>query len=167
MELIIDPVSTIAFEAEKDERGIMSRPPRNPNTSFFGPARIWFSSFTGLLLLIMVTVVYFLSLREGHTEGEVRAIAFSTLIIGNVFLILTDLSKTRHFLYVFKERNYAAIIILLSAVVLLMMIISIPGLQSIFSFEFPGFGHFIPALIATGLLLLVMELIKYFRVRAR
>lgn len=163
MELIIDPVCTIAFESEQDEEGIMQRKPRSPGESFFGARRILFSVFAGMLLLIMVLVVYFLSIREGHSEGEVRAIAFSSLIIGNVFLILTDLSRTRSFISVFVERNWAAIIILIIALTMLLLVISVPGLQSIFSFQFPGFRHFIPSLIAASVILIILELVKYWR----
>jgi Ca2+-transporting ATPase len=107
--------------------------------------------------------VYFFSFHEGHSEGEVRAIAFSSLIIGNVFLILTDLSKTRGFLSVFTERNYAAIFILLAAVSLLFAVISIPGLQQLFGFEFPGYQHFIPSLLGATVLLVILEVLKYYR----
>lgn len=161
MELIIDPVCTIAFESEQDEKGIMQRKPRNPADSFFGTKRILSSVFAGALLLSMVLVVYFLSINEGHTEGEVRAIAFSSLIIGNVFLILTDLSKTRSFISVFAEKNWAAIFILVIALSMLMLIISIPSLQSIFSFQFPGFRHFVPSVIAATSILVILEVIKY------
>jgi Ca2+-transporting ATPase len=165
MELIIDPVCTVAFEAEQDEKGIMQRKPRDPGHSFFGTRRIVSSVLAGLLILVTVLTVYFLSLNEGHTEGEVRAIAFSALIIGNVFLILTDLSKTRSFISVFKERNFAAISILLAALTMLIVIISVPGLQSVFSFEFPGYRHFIPAIVASCMILSILESIKYFRSR--
>lgn len=101
MELIIDPISSVAFEYEQEEKEIMNHPPRNPNTRFFGFRKIASSMAQGLLLLALVLGVYFLSIGEGHTEGEVRAIAYSSLIIRNVFLILADLSKTRSFLSVF------------------------------------------------------------------
>lgn len=165
MELIIDPVCTIAFESEQDEEGIMQRKPRSPGESFFGVRRILFSVFAGMLLLLMVLVVYFLSIREGHTEGEVRAIAFSSLIVGNIFLILTDLSRTRSFISVFAERNWAAIIILIIALTMLLLVISVPGLQSIFSFQFPGFWHFIPSLIAASAILVILEILKFLRRR--
>jgi Ca2+-transporting ATPase len=124
-----------------------------------------YSLFSGLLLLMMVAGVYFLSLYEGHTEGEVRAIAFSTLILGNIFLILTNLSKTRSFVAVIAEKNYAVMIILLSAFILLLLIISIPGLQQVFSFRFPGYKHFIPSVTGAIILLLILETIKYLRNR--
>lgn len=54
----------------------------------------------------MVLTVYYLSLHEGHNEGEVRAIAFSALIVGNIFLILTSLSKTRNIISVLSEKYF-------------------------------------------------------------
>lgn len=165
LELIIDPVCATAFESEQEEYGIMDRKPREPDKPFFGFRSMAYSAFTGVLLFIVVLAVYFLSLKEGHTEGEVRAIAYSTLIIGNIFLILTDLSKTRNFLSVITERNYAAIGILLVAFLILVAVITIPGPRELFSFEFPGYGHFLPAIVASSAMLVVLEGIKFWRVK--
>lgn len=157
MELIIDPVCSIAFESEQEESGIMQRPPRPANEQFFGRKKIISAIFKGLMLLITVLVVFGLSIQEGHSEGEVRAIVFSTLIIGNIFLILTDLSHTRSFLSVFMERSKATLLIVGIALTLLLSTLTIPGLNFIFNFEFPGFGHFLPAIAAAGTMLLVLE----------
>jgi Ca2+-transporting ATPase len=164
MELIIDPVCSIAFETEQEEEGIMSRPPRNPNHQFFGMRKITLSAMKGLLLLAMVIVVYFLSIREGHQPGEARAIAFSSLIIGNIFLILASLSNTRSFVYVIREWNIS-MVLLLSALALLMLILTVPSLQHIFSFQFPGYRHFITSLVGAGVILLILESIKYIKRR--
>lgn len=163
MELIIDPICSIAFESEQEEKDIMNRPPRNPNEQFFGWHKIMFSLFEGLLLLTMVIGVYFISIYEGHTPGEVRAIAFSALIIGNVFLILTSLSKTRSFLSVLKEKNWAVIIIISIAFVMLLLTLSLPILRSIFNFDFPGYKHFMISFLGATSLLIVLELIKLLR----
>lgn len=160
MELIIDPVCSIAFETEQEEKGIMNRKPRNPADKFFGTRKMLGSIMQGLLLLTMVIAVYSLSIREGHTEGEVRAIAFSSLIIGNIFLILTNLSKTRSVIAVILERNVAVIVITSIATAMLLLIISIPALLKVFSFNFPGYGHFIPSVAGAGIMLLVLETVK-------
>ena len=165
MELLIDPVCSIAFESEKEEKGIMSRPPRNPNKRFFGARRMGNSLFQGTLLLAMVIGVYLFSLQEGHTDGEIRSIAFSSLIIGNIVLILTNLSRTRSVLAVILEKNVAAMIILTGAVILLVAILLVPPLQEVFSFEFPGYVHFLPTLIGSLGILVIMESIKFFRHR--
>lgn len=163
MELIIDPVSSVAFELEQEEKGIMNRPPRKPDDNFFGLRKIVFSIVKGLMLLGMVMTVYLLSIKEGHTEGEVRAIAFSSLIIGNVFLILTSLSNTRNFISVILEKNIAVLLISISAFILLLLTITIPLLQNIFSFEFPGYKHFISSLIGALTMLMVLEVIKMLK----
>lgn len=165
MELIIDPVSSVAFEAEQEEKRIMNRKPRDSNEPFFGAKKIVSSIFQGALLLIMVLSVYFLSIQEGHTEKEVRAIAFSALIVGNIFLIISALSKTRSFVMVILEKNVAVASILSVSIVLLFMIITIPYLQTVFSFQFPGFKHFISSISAAGIMLFVLEFIKYIKNR--
>jgi len=163
MELIIDPVCSIAFESEQEEAGIMSRPPRAAGEQFFGSNKISVALLKGLLLLVTVLVVFGLSIQEGHTDGEVRAIAFSTLIIGNIFLILTDLSRTRSFISVFTESSKVTLIIIAAAITLLMATLIIPGLNFIFNFEYPGFAHFIPAFAAAGSMLLLLEGVKRWR----
>ncbi|PJD99513.1 MAG: ATPase [Leptospira sp.] len=162
MELIIDPVCSIAFESEQEEKNIMNREPRNPHEKFFGFDKISYSVFQGLFLLGIVLFVYFLSIHEGHTDSEVRAIAFSSLIIGNIFLILTNLSKTRSFLSVFLERNYPILMILSLAIIMLISILTIPYLQKIFSFQSPGTEHYLSALFASLFMLIVLEGIKFF-----
>lgn len=163
MELIIDPVCSIVFEHEQEEHGIMCRPPRNPQQLFFGMNRIFLSVLQGLLLLVMVLGVYFLSIGEGHSAGEVRAIAFSSLIIGNIFLILTSLSKTRSCFAVFTEKSYTVLMILSVALIMLFLIISNPYLQSVFNFEFPGYQHFISSILGSISVILILEVVKYVR----
>ena len=165
MELIIDPVCSIAFESEQEESGIMQRPPRPANEQFFGRKKITFAIFKGLMLLVTVLIVFGLSIQEGHSDGEVRAIAFSTLIIGNIFLILTDLSHTRSFVSVFVERSKVTLLIIGIALTLLFSTLTIPGLNFIFNFEYPGFAHFLPAIAAAGSMLIVLEGWKWWENR--
>ncbi len=161
MELIIDPICSIAFESEREEKNIMKRPPADRNARFFGVKKILGSLLQGALLLAMTLIVYFLSIDEGHTDPEVRTIAFSALIIGNVFLILTNLSATRSIFGIFTDRNPALWIILLVDAGLILLLTNVPALQKLFSFGSPGYSHYVPALIGAAALLAVLELRKY------
>ena len=165
MELIIDPVCSIAFESEKEEIGIMNRPPRNPTEQFFGLQKIAVNALIGLFLLLMVMAVYFLSIKEGHTDGEIRSIAFSSLILGNIFLILTTLSKTRNVIDVLLENNRALLVILFTASGLMILLITVPYLQNIFSFDNPGLNHFGISILGALLVLLTLELLKYVKIK--
>jgi Ca2+-transporting ATPase len=157
LELIIDPICSVAFESEQEEIGIMERPPRDANLHFFGWKNILFSLFEGLLLLAVVMAVYLMSIGEGHSDGEVRAIAFTSLILGNIFLIFSSLSKTRSFLSAFQSRNKMVIYITVSAALLLFVSLKVAFLRAIFHFEFPGYAHFYTALSAAITLLLILE----------
>ncbi|MEY2949586.1 MAG: hypothetical protein RLZZ248_787 [Bacteroidota bacterium] len=162
MELIIDPVCSVAFESEKEEVGVMKRPPRIMGVPFFGIKRMLGSLAMGGLLFAMVLGVYFMVLEEGHPDEEVRAIAFSALIIGNIFLILTTLSKSRNAWAVLKERNTALLTIIFTAFIILLALVRIPNLGDIFNFSFPGWGHFGIALLGALTMLIILETIKYW-----
>ncbi len=163
LELIIDPVCSVAFEAEEDEKGIMDRPPRSKDDPFFSGRRIWYSLFQGFLLLGIVLAVYFYMLGHDFRDGEVRAIAFASLIIGNVFLIMSNLSATRSFLHVLTSRNIAVKLILGGALIVLTLINLVPPLQEVFSFEYPGIHAMGVSLAGGVILLIILEGIKWFR----
>jgi Ca2+-transporting ATPase len=167
MELIIDPVCSIAFESEQEERGIMDRAPRSTEQKFFGFKNIVASAARGLLLLGTVVLVYFSTLNEGHSDAEVRAIAFSTLIVGNVFLILSTLSTTRSFVSILREKNWVVLLFPLSALVMLASVLGLNFLSELFKLQWPGCGHFLPMVLGVLLLLLALEVLKLFRLRKR
>jgi len=162
MELIIDSICSIAFELESEEIGIMNRPPRNPKERFFGFRKILASASMGILLTITVLVVYFLSIQEHHTDGEIRAITFSTLIVGNIFLIITTLSKTRNFISILKEKNAALLVIIGLALTALSLVMLVPSFRKVFSFEFPGIEHYYISILAPSIMLFILELGKFF-----
>ena len=162
MELIIDPICSIAFESEAEEKGIMTRAPRDPNERFFGSSKIFWSAMKGILLAVVVLVVYLVSIQEHHTDGEIRAITFSTLIIGNLFLIISSLSNTRSFIGILWEKNIALLVIVALAMLSLFLILLIPDFRGVFALEFPGFHHFWISLVAAGGMLLVLESRKLF-----
>jgi len=108
----------------------------------------------------MVVCVYYINIQEGHTEAEVRAIAFSALIIGNVFLILSTLSKSRSVFTVISLSNPAVIIIICAAILMLCVTVYIPFLQQIFNFSYPGYQHFVFSLIGASVMLFALEIFK-------
>jgi Ca2+-transporting ATPase len=163
MELIIDPVCSVAFESEQEERGIMDRAPRSIGQKFFGYSSIVSSAFRGVLLLITVLLVYFATLKEGHSAAEVRAIAFSTLIVGNVFLILSSLSTTRSFFSVMREKSRVVLLFPISALLMLSAVLGLDFLSGIFKMHWPGWQHFLPVIWGALLLLFVLEVMKGFR----
>jgi Ca2+-transporting ATPase len=160
MELIIDPICSIAFESEQDEKNIMSRPPHPVNEHFFGSKQIISSSFRGILLFVVILVVYFISNTLGYQESEIRGITFTALIMGNVVMILSNLSKTRSFVAVILEKNIATSLIISLALILTSLILFMPVLQELFKVQAPDVKGFIAPVIGAASILAFFELTK-------
>jgi Ca2+-transporting ATPase len=165
MELIIDPVCSIAFESEKEEIGIMGRPPRNPNERFYSIRNFLSSSLIGLFLLAMAILVYIITMQENHSDSEIRAIVFTALIVGNIFLILSTVSKTRYVISVLLEKNIALLLIVGTASGLLILVLNNSFLRKLFNFENPGMHHFIVPLVGAFSILFTLEILKYYNMR--
>ena len=163
LELVIDPVCSVAFESEKDEPDIMKRPPRRRGMPFFGLTEMGLSVLNGLLLFLMVMAVYFITLSEGHTDTEVRTIAFSAFVMGNVFLIFSGLSRTYPVVTIFRKVNRAAWLTVLFSLFALVAVIYVPGIRVFFAFSNPGYRHFGLVLLMAALLLFMLEFVKHLR----
>ena len=162
LELVIDPVSSIAFETEIEEKNIMKRPPRNVKSRFFGTQKIIVSILKGVFLFISVLFVLIISRYNGLNDQAIRALCYSALVIGNCVLILNSLSKTRPFYTIISNKNWSAIGILLFAITLLYSAIYFPDIQSLFKFQNPGLQSFYPVVLAAIFLLAIFEVQKYF-----
>ena len=62
LEMVIDPVCSLVFEAERDEEDIMRRKPRDPDAPMFGGPLIAWSLIQGGLAFLLVAGIYILSL---------------------------------------------------------------------------------------------------------
>lgn len=161
LELVIDPVSSIAFESEVEEKNIMQRPPRNTMARFFGPQKIITSLVKGICLFAMVSAVLYISKQYGLNEKAIRTTSYAALVLGNIALVLNSLSKTRPFYTLIYHKNWAAIGILFFAITLLFSAIYFPVAQSLFKFENPGLAAFVPIFVSVFILLFLFELHKF------
>lgn len=135
LELIIDPACSIIFEAEKEEKNVMSRPPKNVEEPFFDGKKILLSCIQGCSVLAIVLAVYFIYLHLGYSEKSVRAMSFLTLIVANVAIILSNRSWTTNIFQILLTPNKTVKWIVGSAVAFLILILNIPFLMNLFLFE--------------------------------
>ena len=96
LELVIDPACSVVFEAEPEDANLMDRPPRDPKEPLLTRRTVRAArSSTGALALLVVLAVLAWSVGRGDGEEKARAIAFSTLLLLNLGLILTNRSGSR------------------------------------------------------------------------
>src|SRR5262249_15373668 len=70
LELIIDPVCSIAFEAEPEDRDVMTRAPRDPRRPLFRPRALAVSLLQGAFILALSLGVLFLGSSRGYDDAR-------------------------------------------------------------------------------------------------
>jgi len=134
LELIIDPACSIAFEAEPEEPNVMSRPPRNRKEPLFSRRTIILSLMQGIAVLLVTLAIYGFTLNQGRGELEARSLAFTTLVIANLGLILSNRFWSKNVISSLRHKNAALFIIIAATLAILTLVIYVPFLRDLFRF---------------------------------
>ncbi|OPY38383.1 MAG: Copper-exporting P-type ATPase B [Methanoregula sp. PtaU1.Bin051] len=134
LELIIDPACSIVFEAEKEEQGIMDRPPRKKDEGLFTRRTLLLSLLQGFVVLAVVLAIYFIACARNFADDKVRALTFTTIVIANLCLILTNRSWSETIVTTIRSYNRALHWVFAGSLVCLFLILYIPALRELFRF---------------------------------
>ena len=165
LELIIDPACSIIFEAEKEEKNSMKRPPRSITEPFFGGKKILFSCLQGVGILLTTLAIYFTALHLGYPETQVRAMVFLTLIVSNIAVILTNRSWTDHIFRIIATPNRAVLWVTGGAVFFLVLVMNVPFFLHMFQFSQPSLINSIICSVAGITTIIWFELYKLVKLR--
>ncbi|MCH4267274.1 MAG: cation-translocating P-type ATPase [Brevundimonas sp.] len=134
LELVIDPVCALAFEAAPGEAAAMKRPPRKPDEALFGRRQILGAARAGALLLGVLLLLYGGSAVWLSVE-EARGAAFAGLVVANLAFAFAASSVPGQGLLDRSRRSFWLICILASAV--LCGVLAIPAWAELFSVAVP------------------------------
>ncbi len=170
LELIIDPACSIAFEAEPEEPSVMDRPPRDRKEPLFSRRTIALSMLQGFAVLIVTLAMYGIALNRGvaapeERELHARTIAFVTLVIANLGLILSNRYWSKNILSSMRNKNTSLYIIVAATLTLLTVVIYVPALRNLFHFGFLNPEHPDDILLSVGAGIACIawfELVKFF-----
>ncbi|MBK7874299.1 MAG: cation-translocating P-type ATPase [Planctomycetes bacterium] len=135
LELIIDPSCTLAFEAEPEDERTMKRRPRDPRAPVFDRRLLAASLLQGAGLFAATLAVFGLALDRGASAGEARALAFATLVAGDLALIASNRSWEHGVLRNLRVPNTPARVIFLGAALVLAAALFVPFLRELFQFD--------------------------------
>ena len=135
LELIIDPACSIVFEAEREEKDIMRRRPRNPKQPLFSLKTIGLSILQGISVLVIVLAVFAIAMRRGQDEFDARALTITTLIIANLGLIFANRSWSRTIFSTLSTPNPALWWVTAGTAAGLLLILYLPFLRHLFHFS--------------------------------
>lgn len=134
LEMVIDPVCTLVFEAETEEDNIMRRPPRAPDEPLFSGRLIWWSVLQGALAFGLVAAIYVIAYRRGMPETEARALAFFSLVTAVVALIFVNRSFSASLRAALSRPNTALKFVLFGVVSILALALAWPVASHLFRF---------------------------------
>jgi Ca2+-transporting ATPase len=165
--MVIDPVCSIVFEAEEEERDIMQRRPRAANSRLFSLPFILWSVLQGLAAFGVLAALYLLALSRGMPENEVRALTFVSLVLVNLGLVLVNRSFSSSLINALRLNNRALFWVTAVTTTLLSLILLWPPARDLFRFGPLHVNDLMAILTATVLLVVTLEVVKRFWVPQR
>ncbi|MBI5320466.1 cation-translocating P-type ATPase [Bradyrhizobium sp.] len=161
LEMIIDPVCSLVFEAETEEADVMRRPPRSPDEPLLPKALIVWSALQGGLALVLTGGVMVTANAWGMPENEVRALTFFSLVLVIISLIFVNRSFTSSLVEAFTRPNRTLALIIVFVTAMLALSLAWPAAASLFRFG-PLHADDLAITVAAALVSLVLlEISKY------
>ncbi len=164
LEMVIDPVCSLVFEAEPEEANVMRRPPRDPAEPLFSAAFITWGVVQGAVALAFLGFAYALGLWRSMPEPEVRALAFFTLVLVIISLIFANRSFSASLIAPFRQSNPALALVLLVVAILLAITLLWPRASELFRF---GPLHADDLALTMGISFVVLALLELAKPMAR
>jgi Ca2+-transporting ATPase len=160
LELIIDPVCSLAFEAETDEADVMKRSPRPPNEPLFSWSLIGWSVLQGALAFVVTGAILLWASWRGMPDDEVRALTFFSLVTSIIGLILVNRSFSTSLITAFRRPNPTLAGIVLGVILILSLSLRWTPARELFRFG-PLHTDDLGLTLSAGLgVLVVLETLK-------
>ena len=160
LEMIIDPVCALVFEAETEEDDVMKRPPRQKSEPLFsGPTIIW-SLAQGLVVFAAAAAVFLLLPDYGQSTDQTRALTYVTLVVGIVALIFVNRSFSASILKALSRPNRALTSVLMAVGAMLAVVLLWPPARDLFGFASVSVKWMAVPLLAGFAVLVTLEIIK-------
>jgi Ca2+-transporting ATPase len=160
LEMVIDPVCSLVFEAETEEDDIMRRPPRAPDEPLFSARLMLWSVSQGVFAFALVAAIYVIAYRRGMPENEARALAFFSLVTAIVALIFVNRSFSASIFAALGRPNRSLVYVLSAVVAILSLTLLWPVASALFRFGPLHLDDISLTVGAGALVLLALELMK-------
>ena len=160
LEMVIDPVCSLVFEAETEEDDVMRRSPRDPAEPLFSTSMIVWSLLQGALAFALVAAIFVVALQRGMPEEEVRALTFFSLVISIVALIFVNRSASASLIKAIRRPNRALAFVLPIVAATLAVTLLWPFASSLFRFGPLHAGDLAVTIGAGVVFLVVLEFLK-------
>jgi P-type Ca2+ transporter type 2C len=134
LEMVIDPVCSMVFEAEAAEDDIMKRPPRAATSPLFSSTLVAWSLLQGAIAFIPLAALYVLAIKRGLPEADARSLTFVSLVLVDLGLVLVNRSFATSLAELIGKANRALVWVSAVTVALLALVLAWPAGRALFRF---------------------------------
>ena len=161
LEMIIDPVCSIVFEAERAEDNVMNRPPRPPRARLLSAGLIQWSVVQGCVAFGIVAAIYIAGFRLHMPDADLRALTFVALVCGNLSLVIVNRTFSAGGVKLF--RGISKVFWMISGIVVAVLAVAILWPPASALFEFGAFhAHDLADVALSALAVLaILESVKF------
>lgn len=160
LEMIIDPICSLAFEAEPEEQDVMARPPRRPESPLFSRALLGWSFLQGGMALAVTGGLAWHFAQLGMAEEQLRSSAFVALVAVVVGLILVNRRYSVSIAAAFSRASPSLVMVLGAVSAILLATQSIPRIADVFRFDPINIADLGLILLAGAAMLVLLERLK-------
>jgi Ca2+-transporting ATPase len=134
LEMVIDPVCSMVFEAEAEEADIMRRLPRAAGTPLLSPVLITWGLVQGIVAFVFLASLYTITIRSGLPADDVRALTFVSLVLVDLGLVMVNRNFNASLRDLVGQKNRALMWISGITVALLVLVVGTPLGRELFRF---------------------------------
>ena len=160
LEMVIDPVCSLVFEAETEEDDLMRRRPRDAIEPLFSGSLVGWSLLQGAVALALVAAIFLVAHASGLPEQEVRAISFVSLVVTIVGLIFVNRSFSASLVTALRRPNAVLVWVLVGVASLLGLTLVWPWAQELFRFGALSWNGLLLALGVGAVEIVLLESLK-------
>ena len=157
LQMVIDPVCALVFEAEPAESDIMQRAPRDPREALFSFQMVAWSIFQGGIAFSLLATVFLLKTWSGMPETFLRAFMFFALVAEIIALILVNRSFSASISKALFRPNTALRNIIGTIVAITGLILFLPHAQALLKFGSIAWSDMALAIGLGAMLLALLE----------
>jgi P-type Ca2+ transporter type 2C len=161
LEMVIDPVCSLVFEAETEEDDVMRRQPRAPDEPLFSGPLIGWGLLQGATAFVLVAGIFVVALKRGMPEPEVRALAFFSLVVTIVGLIFVNRSFSASLITALRRPNRVLFLVLFAVLVMSGLTLTWPLARGLFRFGPLHLDDLALTLGAGATALVFLEVVKF------
>ncbi|MGV3615115.1 MAG: cation-translocating P-type ATPase [Fimbriimonas sp.] len=167
LELTVDPACATVFEAQSEAKDIMDRPPRPRDARLISSTSLGKSLIQGAVAFAGTFAVFFVAMRISGDPDWARTLAFGTLIVTNLSMIVQNTSGSEPIWRTLRSPSAALVAVTLGVVTGMLLLILVPVIRERAHFSAISLGQAVVACAVGFASVFWIEAVKFLKAYRR